>query len=728
MEGVIIVQGKRLLGPLIVSSLLTLILLIRMFLFSFDLYNTIMLIIIFISCLIALISANSFGRLMTIIASQISKIEGEDLTVSIEYNANNTLGNIAKSININLKNLCKLLGLVNNEAEGLSSKSVEIAAAANEASRAIGVISTTVTELAAGALETGTIMQNAANKTDQVTELAKNASEEMQVLLYNAQQITLSAKHGQAAIEKSTFVINEIAVKAKDNARLGMDLRDKSEEVRGIIDVINAIAGQTNLLALNAAIEAARAGEHGRGFAVVADEVRKLAEESRQAADQINGIVESMLTDINQVVEAFESTNKSMVTGVNTITDANVSFKEITANIDKSSAKSQAVALLADSQAQAAAELKLTVHSVVAIAEQSAATTQTAAASSQQINASIAEIANGTQVLSHLAGNLEQAIFQYKFSSTITLRVAFGVSDNSPAYAGMKRFAELLSERTQGRYELKIFHSAQLGDDLQLIEKLREGTLEMTFPSSPALATFDKRFMIFDFPFMFKDEQIAEKVIHGQFGGKMLGMLEESGFHGLTFAENGFRDMTNSQHEITKLEDFKGLKIRTMQNALHMDTFKALGAETVPLPFGQIYEALSEKKVDGQENPITTIYSSSFYEVQKFLTLSHHVFTPFVLMYSKKLWDALPVEDQKVIEQAAKEGALYTAQVNRKQMQELLPQLEKRGMNIGEIKSAEIGKVKEVIKPVFEKYKVEVGTDLVNEFLLSIKKAEEKTF
>jgi len=722
------VKGKRLLLPLLVASWLALILLIRMFLFNFDLYNILMLTVIFISCLVTLISVNTFERLMTTISAQISKIEGEDLTVSIEYDEDNTLGNIATSINTNLKNLRELLGLVNNEAEGLSSKSVDIAAAANEASRALGVISITVSELAAGAQETGSIMQDAASKTNQVTELAKNTSEEMQVLLYSAKQIALSAKHGQAAIEKSTFVINEIAVKAQENAHLGMDLRDKSEEVRSIIDVINAIAGQTNFLALNAAIEAARAGEHGRGFAVVADEVRKLAEQSRQAADQINIIVKSMLTDIYQVVEAFESTNKSMVTGVNTITDANVSFREITANINKSSVKSQEIALLADCQAQAAADLKLTVHSVAAIAEQSAATTQTAAASSQQINASIAEIANGTQVLSRLAGNLERAILRYKFSNTITLRVAFGVTDKSPAYAGMKRFAELLSERTQGRYELKIFHSAQLGDDLQLIEKLREGTLEMTFPSSPALAALDKRFMIFDFPFMFKDEQIAEKVIHGQFGRKMLDMLDESGFHGLTFAENGFRDMTNSRHEITRLEDFKGLKIRTMQNALHMDTFKVLGAETIPMPFGQIYDALREKKVDGQENPITTIYSSSLYEVQQFLTLSHHVFTPFVLMYSKKLWEGVPLEDQKIIEQAAKEGALYTAEVNRKQMQELLPQLEKRGMSIGRIESDELGKIKEVIKPVFNKYKSEVGTDLVNEFLLSIKNVEEKAF
>lgn len=719
-------QEKQPLWTLLGVTLLIFILLIRTILLSFDLFNLVILTLIFISCLFGTISIISHRRKLENLSTKIAKIEGQDLTVSIEYDADNALGNIVKSINTNLRNLRELLDLFNKEADGLSSKSVEIAAATNEASRALGIISLTVTELAAGAQDTGNIMQEAAEKTDKVTDLAKNTAEEMHILLQNAEQITLSAQKGHKALEKSTFIINEIATTAQDNVQLGINIRNKSEEVRGIIDVINAIAVQTNLLALNAAIEAARSGEHGRGFAVVADEVRKLAEQSRQSADQINEIVESMLIDIYQVVDAFENTKKRMIKGVNTINDANVRFREITSNINKSSVKVQEVALLANSQAKAATDLKLTVYNVAAIAEQSSATTQTAAASSQQINSSIAEIASGTQALSRLAGNLEQAIYKYNFSNTITLRIAFGVTDKSPAYAGMKRFAKILSERTNGRYELKIFHSAQLGDDLELIEKLREGTLEMTFPSSPALSAFDKRFMIFDFPFMFKDERIAEKVIHGPFGRKMLDMLNQSGFHGLTFAENGFRDLTNSQHEVSRLEDFKGLKIRTMNNALHVDTFKALGAETIPLPFGQIYEMLSEKKIDGQENPITTIYSSSFYEVQQFLTLSHHIFTPFVLMYSKKLWDKVPEEDQKIIEQAAKEGALYTAQVNRIQMQEMLSQLEKKGMKIGKISSEELVKIKEVIKPVFNKYKDEIGADLVNEFLLSIKKAQEK--
>lgn len=306
------------------------------------------------------------------------------------------------------------------------------------------------------------------------------------------------------------------------------------------------------------------------------------------------------------------------------------------------------------------------------------------------------------------------------------IRVAFGLNDKSPSYAGMKKFADLVAERTQGRYEVQIFHSSQLGDDLALMEKLKMGTLEMTFPSTSPIASFDKRFMIFDFPFLFKNEQVADKVLGGPFGDKMLKMLAQNGIYGITFSENGFRDLTNSKREVAKLEDFKGLKIRTMQNPVHLESFKLLGANPTPMAFGELFPALQQGTVDGQENPIPTIYNNKFYEVQKHLTLSHHFYTPFILMYSKKLWDELPAEDRKIIEQAAKEGATYTKEVNRKQMQELVPELEKKGMKISKISDAELVRIQEAVKPVFDKYKDQVGAQLMEELLAEIRKAEGK--
>ncbi|WP_229533747.1 DctP family TRAP transporter solute-binding subunit [Pelosinus baikalensis] len=260
-----------------------------------------------------------------------------------------------------------------------------------------------------------------------------------------------------------------------------------------------------------------------------------------------------------------------------------------------------------------------------------------------------------------------------------------------------------------------------------MIEKLKEGSLEMTYPALPTLAGLDKRFMIFDFPFLIRNESIADYILHGPFARKLLDMLDQYGFYGLTFAESGFRNTTNSRHAIKGLEDFRGLKIRTMQNDLHIDTWKALGADPVPLPFANLYNAMRLKEVDGQENPIATIYDDKFFEVQKFLTLTNHVYSPFILMYSKKLWDIVPAEDKPIIEQAAKEGALYTTEVNRKRKKDNLQALERNGMSIGQISSMEIARIQEMVKPVIDRYKNQIGKELVNELFAEIKQAEEKT-
>lgn len=711
----------------ILPPILVFILLLYVILSGFDVYNILLTIGVLLSCLINIVLLQRFFRPMKTISKQVSRLKEGDLTITMECAGNNHLGDIAASINTTLEYLRTLLGLVTTEAAEVSKKSVEIASVSDEASREIRLISMAVAELASGAQETGTMAQNAASKTDQVSALAKNTAAELQALLQITKQIMAAAHQGSEAIVQSRNIVNEIAATAQQNVRLGGELKEKSQRVREIIELINTITAQTNLLALNAAIEAARAGEHGRGFAVVAEEVRELANRSRNAADQIKEIVESMLSDIGHVVIAFETTQESMDTGVHSITEANTSFANITSDIEKSRVKLQEVTQLADNQAAAAADLMSAVHSVAAIAEQSAAATQTAAASSDQITTSVSQIAGGTQKLSRLAGNLEQAVFRFHFSNTKTLRVGFEMTDKSVCYAGMERFGQLLEERTQGRYNLKIFHSAQLGTGLDMIEKLKEGTLEMTFPALPTLAGLDKRFMIFDFPFLFRNEKIADCILQGPFARKLLNMLEQYGFYGLTFAESGFRNTTNSRHAIIQLEDFKGLKIRTMQNNLHIDTWKALGAEPVPLPFANLYNAMRLKEVDGQENPIATIYDDKFFEVQKFLTFTNHVYSPFILMYSKKLWDIVPDEDKPIIQQAAIEGALYTTEVNRQRKQDNLQNLERKGMSIGQISPAEIARVQEIVKPVIDKYKNQIGKELVDELFMEIKKAEEQT-
>ncbi|OAA83362.1 DctP family TRAP transporter solute-binding subunit [Clostridium ljungdahlii] len=707
-----------------ISVVLLIVLLIRMLIFDFNLCNIIIAFFVLALYFICFITLHRSAKSLKNVCKQVSNIKGGDLTVAIESRSNDELGMIGDSINIMLENLRNLLSLINDEAEEMSKKSVEFASVSDETNRGIKVISATISEIAAGSQETGGMAVEAANKNSQVFELAENTAEESKKVLESTRNVLQSAKEGQMLIEKSVSVINDISNVTDNNTKLGNELKDKSTEVSGIVDLINSISDQTNLLALNAAIEAARAGEHGKGFAVVAEEVRQLSNQSQQAAKRISKIIEGMLLDTSQVVKAFGIMSKSTVSGVDTINKAKCNFESIINSIEKSREKLQQVVTHANNQSKATNDLMSTVHNVAAIAEESSASTQTVSENSEQISKSIASIAGNAKKLSNMAGNLEQALFKFKFSNVRTLRVGFEMTNNSICYAGMERFGQALEKRTDGRYKLKIYHSAQLGTGMDMIEMLGKGTLEMTYPSFSTLACFDKRFMIFDFPFIFKNEHIADKVLNGTFARKLLDMLEEYGFYGLAFAENGFRDTTNSVRPITKLEDIKGLRIRTMENDLHIDTWKYLGAEPVPLPYAKLYNAMRKKEIDGQENPVTAIYGDRFDEVQKYLTLTHHVYSPFVLMYSKKLWDTVPEDDKKIIIECAKEGALYTTEVNRKRVDRCLLELKSRGMKVDSISPNEMVKIKDAVKPVVDKYKNEIGKELVKELFDEIEKAE----
>jgi len=655
------------------------------------------------------------------LAEQVKRVGQGDLMHTFDYLHQDELGNLVASFNSTIINLRETVNGVTMNSETLSDASVGLAAVTDEARRVVGSISQSTVEIAAGSQEIGNMAHEAADRTDRVSESIRTTANRMQVLLHNAESITQAVGTGQTAIGNATEVINNIAVGAQRNAGLVEQLAARSQEVRNIIEMIQTITDQTNLLALNAAIEAARAGEQGRGFAVVADEVRTLAEQSQEAAKQIDAIVAQMLTDINKVVELFHDTTASMNDGVQTIMQANKSFGEINNHIEATKAGIEEVASLTQEQADFAIGLKEAVHRVAIVSHQSAAATEMTAAGTQQVNASIEDIANSSRSLSKLAGELQQSVMKFRLSEKRLIRVAFSLSQSSPSYIGMKKFAELLEQKAKGCFDVKIFHSAQLGEDAEILEKMQQGALEMTFMSSTPVAAVAKEMMLFDFPFLFQNEKAVDRILQGPFSAKILGQLDQYGLHGLALAENGFRDLTNSKRQVGRLEDFRGLKIRTMINPIHVETFKLLGAEPAPLPFGQLYSALSQRAVDGQENPLSTIYSSNFYEVQKFLTLTHHVYTPFIMMYSKPLWDQLSEEEKQLIGQAAKESALYTTEKNRNLTAKLIPELESKGMQIARISDAELRRVQAAVSPVFEKYKGQVGARLMEELLEQVK-------
>jgi methyl-accepting chemotaxis protein len=358
---------------------------------------------------------NRLFRPLAVINEQAAKLGEGDLNTAFICQSRDELGQLATTMDDAISKLRDILRTVYNHSQNLLSASKELASTSDEVERAVQQIAVNTNEVAAGTQEVGGRILDAANRTDEVTKLTQVTALEMQNLFHNAETIEKVVQQGQGMIDQATQVINGIAESTNGNVNLVSKLSEKSQQVNDIVAMINTVAHQTNLLALNAAIEAARAGEHGRGFAVVADEVRKLAEQSQHSAEEISRIIKEMVADISNVVSVFQNTSKAMDEGVNTMGQANSSFADIAGHIQATLAKIQEVGSLTEQQENAINDLKTIIHSVAALSQQSAAATQSSAASNEQISASVENVAFSAQTLSTLADKLQQAVTRFKF-------------------------------------------------------------------------------------------------------------------------------------------------------------------------------------------------------------------------------------------------------------------------------------------------------------------------
>ena len=296
-----------------------------------------------------------------------------------------------------------------------------------------------------------------------------------------------------------------------------------------------------------------------------------------------------------------------------------------------------------------------------------------------------------------------------------TIKFAFQNQKEHPQAQGAQKFADLVAAKTHGRIAVKLFPGGTLGGDLQTVSALQGGTVEMTVLNAGILSAQTKEFGIYDFPFLFASPQEADAVTDGPFGKKLLDKLQSKNLVGLAYWELGFRNVTNSKRPLTKAEDLVGLKIRAIQSPIYIDMFNALGANAVPMPFPELYTAMEQKAVDGQENPFSTILASKFSEVQKHLTITRHMYNPQAVIASKKFWDSLTPADQKSITEAMTEATVFQRSVSRAQADVALDDLKKAGMQVSEFSPAEIDKLRAKVKPVVEKHSEKVGADTVKE-------------
>jgi TRAP-type transport system periplasmic protein len=307
-----------------------------------------------------------------------------------------------------------------------------------------------------------------------------------------------------------------------------------------------------------------------------------------------------------------------------------------------------------------------------------------------------------------------------------TIRWGHLNNTDHPVSLGVQKFAEILAAKSGGKLKIREFAASQLGSEMQMQSALRGGTQEMMSAATTSLASVVKEFGLLDFPFIVSSADQADTLVTGPFGKAMIDVLPEKDLIGLDYWGLGFRNATNSSRLIAKVEDFAGLKLRVIPNPVFLETFKALKANPVPMNFGELYTALENKTVDGQENPYTVILSNKFYEVQKYVSATNHAYTQNILLVSKKFWDKLSPEEQKMIRDAAAETRVYQREQTRIQTEKALAELKAKGMTFNEIAPAEFARMQQATKAVAERFSADFDqgkVKLFNSQLERIRKA-----
>jgi len=285
-----------------------------------------------------------------------------------------------------------------------------------------------------------------------------------------------------------------------------------------------------------------------------------------------------------------------------------------------------------------------------------------------------------------------------------TFKFALQNPKGHPLEQGATKYSELVAAKSGGKIKVNVFPGGTLGGDAANVSALQGGTIEFVMLNSGILASQVKDFEVYDFPFMFASPKEADAVVDGPFGQKMHAKLADKGIVGLAYTELGFRNITNSKKPIAAVDDIAGLKLRVIPNAINVDWVKALGANPTPLAFPEVYAALEQKAIDGQENPLSVILANKFAEVQKYLALTNHQYNPQSLIFSKKVWDTLSPAEQKILQDAALEASKYQRQVNREAAAGQLDALKKAGMQVSEFSPAEQAKLRDKLKPVIDKH------------------------
>jgi TRAP-type transport system periplasmic protein len=291
------------------------------------------------------------------------------------------------------------------------------------------------------------------------------------------------------------------------------------------------------------------------------------------------------------------------------------------------------------------------------------------------------------------------------------IRFGYGLNEASNQGRAAKVFAEAVEKASGGKMKVRAIGAAALGPDTQMQQALIGGAQEMMVGSTATLVGIAKEMALWDTPFLFSNSKEADALLDGPIGERVKAKLEDKGLVGLVYWENGFRNLTNSKRPVNKMEDLSGIKLRVMQNNVFLTSFNTLGANAVPMSFSELFSALETKTVDGQENPFNTILSSKFYEVQKYLSVTNHVYSPWIVLVSKKWWDGLSKDEQKILSDAAKLSRDFERKDTRAEAEQAVANLKAKGMQVNELSRAETDRMRNKLTRVYALIAAEVGMD-----------------
>ncbi len=297
---------------------------------------------------------------------------------------------------------------------------------------------------------------------------------------------------------------------------------------------------------------------------------------------------------------------------------------------------------------------------------------------------------------------------------SIDIKLAHVVNEQDSFHLAATKFKELAEKYTNGEVKVTIYPNAVLGDERTLLERMKMGIVDAAIITNGPFINFVPKFGAIDLPFLFRDPEHAYAVLDGPIGNELFAEAEKQGWKGLAWAERGFRNLTNSKHPVNSPADMKGLKIRLMQNPIYVDSFKALGANAVPMAWTEALTALQQGTIDGQENPLNVIVSFKLYDSQKFMTITRHAYAPAPLIMSMVTWKKLSSSQQAAVMKAAKEAAQFEREFNNANEAQWMKDLAAKGMKIA---TPDLKPFLAAVQTVYKQYAAQFGQDFIDAIL-----------